>query len=239
VFQLPGNATVHVFAALAIYSLYVPLPWSTIIGSYLLANLTVGIWNWYFYNKRLVYVLYLTALHSVVVHLVGIGAAIYLFINGAIILGIISLVGPFGVLALVEPTTYLYNSLAKSEYGMHPKYAFFKKQYDHRFPFEPQSTSPISTIRSCLLIFVLGMGISGYVKFEIWNESSSGLFLDLVWVAGSATALITPSVLIVVPWRTIQFLRQRKYTGAPISVSLLVFAVFSMLFVLAATSLST
>lgn len=134
-FQLPGNIMLYAFVITAIYSIYNPLPWTEIIGIPLVANVLAGIWNWYFYSKKFVYNLYLTLLHSWVLYAVGIGVAIFLFFNGAIILGVISLVAPFGLLVFVEPHLYFYSILAQ-KYRMHPKYAFFKKEYGHQFPFE-------------------------------------------------------------------------------------------------------
>jgi hypothetical protein len=134
-FQFPGKVMFYAFVITAIYSIFNPLPWKEIIGIPLVVNIIVGIWNWYFYKKNFVYKLYLTILHSWVLYFVGIGAAIFLFFKGAIILAIISLFAPFGLLALVQPSIYLYSILAQ-RYHMHPKFAFFKKEYGHTFPFE-------------------------------------------------------------------------------------------------------
>lgn len=134
-YQLPGNVMLYAFVITAIYSVFNPLPWKEIIGIPLVANIIVGFLNWYFYNKKFVYKLYLTVLHSWVLYLVGVGAAILLFFKGAIILAIISLIAPFGLLALVEPSIYLYTIFAQ-KYHMHPKYVFFKREYGHTFPFE-------------------------------------------------------------------------------------------------------
>lgn len=135
-FQLPGNVMLYAFVITAIWSVVVePLSWSKIIGIPLVINVIVGLLNWYFYKKDLVYKLYLTFLHSWVLYLVGFGAAAFLFYRGAIALAIISLVAPFGILAIVEPSIYFYSILAK-KYRMHPKFAFFKKEYNHKFPFE-------------------------------------------------------------------------------------------------------
>lgn len=135
-FQLPGNVMFYAFVITAIWSVVVePLSWSKIIGIPLAINVIVGLLNWYFYKKNLVYKLYLTFLHSWVLYLVGFGVAAFLFYKGAIALAIISLVAPFGLLAIVEPSIYFYSILAK-KYRMHPKFAFFKKEYNHKFPFE-------------------------------------------------------------------------------------------------------
>jgi hypothetical protein len=135
-FQLPGNVMLYAFVITAIWSVVVePLSWSKIIGIPLAINVIVGLLNWYFYKKNLVYKLYLTFLHSWVLYLVGFGAAAFLFYKGAVALAIISLVAPFGLLAIVEPSIYFYSILAK-KYRMHPKFAFFKKEYSRTFPFE-------------------------------------------------------------------------------------------------------
>jgi len=113
------------------------LPLTEFIVSVLLADLLAGIFNWYFYIKKLIYLLSLTIFHTVFIYLAGIGSAVYFFLNGAIILGIVSLLPLFGFLALFAPSTFLYNFLS-IKYRMHPKYAFFKKEYEYTFPFEKE-----------------------------------------------------------------------------------------------------
>ncbi|MBI2674697.1 MAG: hypothetical protein HYX22_03110 [Candidatus Yanofskybacteria bacterium] len=135
-FQLPGNVMLYAFVITAIWSVVVvPLSWNLIIGIPLGVNVAIGLLNWYFYKKNLVYILYLTVLHSWTLYLVGFGTAVFLFFKGVIVLATISLVAPFGLLAIVEPSIYFYSILAK-KYRMHPKFAFFKKEYKHTFPFE-------------------------------------------------------------------------------------------------------
>jgi len=142
-FQLPGNVMLYAFVIVAIWSVVVgPLPWSKIIGIPLAVNVIVGLLNWYFYNKNFVYKLYLTFLHSWTLYLVGFGAAAFLFFKEAIALAIISLVAPFGLLAFAEPHLFFYSTLAK-KYGMHPKYAFFKRFYGYEFPFEEAEKNKI------------------------------------------------------------------------------------------------
>ncbi|GAB4343128.1 MAG: hypothetical protein Kow0089_18700 [Desulfobulbaceae bacterium] len=135
-FQLPGNVMLYSFVITAIWSVTVePLHWSKIIGIPLAVNVIVGLLNWYFYKKNFVYKFYLTFLHSWILYLVGFVAAAFLFFKGAIVLAIISLLAPFGLLAIAEPHLLLYSILAK-KYQMHPKYAFFKRFYGYEFPFE-------------------------------------------------------------------------------------------------------
>jgi hypothetical protein len=140
-YQLPGKIMDWAFVLLAVYSVYKPLSWSEILGIPLLVNLIIGIWNWYFYKKNLVYKLYLTFLHGWVLYIVSLGAAAFLFFKGAIILAIISLIVPFGLLSLFDPSMFFYAILAQRRYRMHPKFAFFKKEYGHTFPFEQDSAS--------------------------------------------------------------------------------------------------
>ena len=135
-FQLPGNVMFYSFVIAAIWSVADgPLRWSKIIVIPLALNIIVGLLNWYFYNKSFVHKLYLTFCHSWILYLVGFGTAVFLFYNGAIVLGGISLVAPFGLLAFVEPHMFIYSTLA-NKYRMHPKYVFFKRFYGYQFPFE-------------------------------------------------------------------------------------------------------
>ncbi len=134
-FQFPGDMMQWAFVITAIYSVYSPLSWVKIIIVTLLVNVIIGIWNWYFYKKNLINKLYLTVLHSWILYLVGFSAAVFLFFKGAIVLAIISAIAPFGLFAAVEPSMFIYSILA-TRYHMHPKFAFFKKEYNHIFPFE-------------------------------------------------------------------------------------------------------
>ncbi|MDP3934933.1 MAG: hypothetical protein Q8Q46_01805, partial [Candidatus Giovannonibacteria bacterium] len=106
-----------------------------IIGISIAINVIVGIINWYFYNRKLAIMLGLSLFHPFVTALVGIGVAIYLFINGALLLATISaFVGIFSFLFL-ELHIILYSFFAQ-KYKMHPKYAFAKREFGHVFSFE-------------------------------------------------------------------------------------------------------
>lgn len=135
-FQLPGDIMLYAFLIIAVWSATIKhLSWGTIIGIPLAVNVAVCLVNWYFYNKNLVYKLYLTFLHRLILYLVSFGVAVFLFFKGAILLAIISLVTPFGLFVFFEPSNYLYPILS-TKYRMHPKFAFFKKEYGRSFPFE-------------------------------------------------------------------------------------------------------
>lgn len=134
-YQLPGNIMIYTFFLVAISSVFSPLSWEYIIGIPIGANVIIGVMNWFFYNKRIIYALYLTVLHSWISYLAGFGTAAFLFLNGSYILAIISLLAPFGIFAFAEPHLLFYGMFAR-KYKMHPKYAFFKKIYNHTFPFE-------------------------------------------------------------------------------------------------------
>lgn len=134
-FQLPGEIMFYTIIIASIYSVYNPLSLMKILVISILINIVVGILNWYFYNKKLTLFLYLTIFHSYILYLVGIIAGIFLFFKGLIILGIISILYPFGPLSFIELHMLAYSILAK-KYRMHPKFAFFKKEYGKSFPFE-------------------------------------------------------------------------------------------------------
>lgn len=134
-YQLPGNIMIYTFFLVAISSVFSPLSWEYIIGIPIGANVIIGVMNWFFYNERIIYTLYLTVLHSWISYLAGFGTAAFLFLNGSYILAIISLLAPFGIFAFAEPHLLFYGILAR-KYRMHPKYVFFKKKYNYTFPFE-------------------------------------------------------------------------------------------------------
>jgi len=136
-YQFPGNVMIYTFFVIAILSVFYQLSWGYIIGIPIAVNLAVGIINWFFYNKRIIYSLYLTLLHSWVLYLAGFGTAAFLFFKSSYILAIIALLAPFGIFAFTEPHLLFYSILAR-KYRMHPKYAFFKRKYNHTFPFEEE-----------------------------------------------------------------------------------------------------
>lgn len=135
-YQLPGNVLLYTLLITAVWSVvWGSFEWSRVILIPLMVNVIVGLLNWYYYNKNLVYKLYLTIFHSWVVYAVCFGVAIFFFHKGIFVLAVISLVAPFGLLSLIEPSIILYALLAQ-KYKMNPKYAFFKKEYGRTFPFE-------------------------------------------------------------------------------------------------------
>lgn len=134
-FQLPGNFMICAFFISAIWSVFKPLSWSYIIGIPIAINIIVGLFNWYFYSKQLIYALYSTILHSWILYLAGFSTAAFLFFKGFYILAIVAFLAPFGLFAFAELHLFFYSILAR-KYQMHPKYAFFKKEYDYTFPFE-------------------------------------------------------------------------------------------------------
>jgi len=134
-FQLPGNIMEYTFWIMAVFSVFYPISFVYIFGVSIAVNIIVGLINWYFYNKKLTIVLGLSLFHPFVTAVVGIGVAIYLFINDTLLLaGISVFVGIFSFLFL-ELHILLYSFLAQ-KYKMHPKYVFAKKQFGHTFPFE-------------------------------------------------------------------------------------------------------
>lgn len=136
-YQLPGNVMILTFFITAILSVFYSFSWKFVIGIPIGINILIGIINWFLYNKRLVYSLYLTVFHSWVLYLAGFSIAAFLFFKGSYIFAIIALLAPFGIFAFAEPHLFFYSLLAR-KYRMHPKYVFFKREYNYTFPFEEE-----------------------------------------------------------------------------------------------------
>jgi hypothetical protein len=134
-YQLPGYVMIWIFIIMAITSVYIPLTWFVIVGVSLTVNFLVGIINWYFYNKKLIFFLYLSVLHRFVIYLICFSTAGFLIYHGALVLAIVPLLAPFGLLSIVEPHIYIYSFIGQKQ-RLHPKYLFFKKRYGMTFSFE-------------------------------------------------------------------------------------------------------
>ena len=137
-YNFPDSVTVWAFLIAATYSIYNPLSLKEMICIPLVTNVIVFLLNWFFYSKKFIQILSLTILHNWIQYLAGLGAVVFLFSHGAIILGIIALLSPFGVLIIVSPSTY-FNHVLTKKYRMHPKFVFFKLKYGYEFPFEKDS----------------------------------------------------------------------------------------------------
>ena len=134
-FQLPGNVMVYAFWIMAISSVFYTISFIFIIGIPILLNLGIGFINWNFYNRKLTTILGLSIFHPYVTAVIGIGVAVLLFMNGVLLLAVISaFVGIFSFLFLELHIT-LYSFLAQ-KYNMNSKYVFAKKEFGHTFPFE-------------------------------------------------------------------------------------------------------
>lgn len=126
----------YTFWAVAVFSLYQPLSFGYVLGIAVGVNAIAGLINWYFYNEKILKFLGLSLFHPFTTGAIGIGVAIFLFMNNAWLLaGISAFVGIFSFLFL-EAHLLLYSILGKKEGNMHPKYLFAKKQFGYTFPFE-------------------------------------------------------------------------------------------------------
>jgi len=134
-YQFPGDLMNYVFFCLAVLSVYKTLPWYYIIGIPLFCNVIFGFINWHVYIKPIVYHLGITLFHGWIEPIIGIIIGIFLIVKGSYLWGVVAVFLPFGIFAVFEPSIMLYTLLAR-KYKMHPKYAFFKKEYAYKFPFE-------------------------------------------------------------------------------------------------------
>lgn len=139
-FQFPGEISFLVMLSTLIYSVYAPLPWYYIIGIPLSANAVVGVLNWVFYSKIALRTLNLTLCHKFVAWMLTAVTVVVLCIHGAYWKAAFAIalrvpVLDIGIGVLFEPHLLLY-SIFSAKYNMAAKYAFFKRRYGLRFPFE-------------------------------------------------------------------------------------------------------
>jgi hypothetical protein len=134
-FQLPGNCLTYAFLAVAVWSIRQPMSWWSLIGIPIGVNLAAGLVNWYVYSRGPVFRLYLTVFHNWVRWLATLATAGALVYNGLYLLAALAVLGHAVLFPVIEAHMLLYAVLAK-KYRMHPKYAFFKRQYGRSFPFE-------------------------------------------------------------------------------------------------------
>jgi predicted outer membrane lipoprotein len=134
-FQFPGNISLVTMLTCLVYSSYLPLSWSWIIGIPLIANCLFGIINWFAYSKKLLRGIYLSIFHSFVLWILTFVAIVLLVINGAYLKALLAFFLKLFLIVFFEPHMLIYSFLSR-KYGMHPKYAFFKRFYGYEFPFE-------------------------------------------------------------------------------------------------------
>ena len=139
-FQFPGEISFLVMLGTLIYSAFAPLSWYYIIGIPLCTNAVVGVLSWLFYSKSLLHALNVTLCHNFVAWILTVITVILLCIQGAYWKAAFAValrvpVLDVGIGMLFEPHLLLY-SIFSAKYNMAAKYAFFKKQYGMRFPFE-------------------------------------------------------------------------------------------------------
>jgi hypothetical protein len=140
-YQSPGDVMLYAFAILSVLSIRYPIHWPVLIGVPVLINLLMGTINWFFYSRRVLWLLYLTILHNLVQWLLLLAAAGFLLYTGHFWLAGAILLWKIGILIIFELHMILFTFLTKS-YGMHPKYAFHKRQYGRRYPFEESILEP-------------------------------------------------------------------------------------------------
>lgn len=134
-FQLPGNFFLLVFWLTSILHVYYGFHWSYIFIVPMITDVVVGIINWYLYPKRLILYLYRSIFHNFVLYAIAIATCIFLILHGSYVFAVLTIIARFGVLTFLEPHLFFYSFLSRN-YKMHPKYAFFKRHYNHEFPFE-------------------------------------------------------------------------------------------------------
>jgi hypothetical protein len=134
-FQSPGDFMLYTFAALALINSWYPTHWAVMVGVPVIVNLLAGLINWFLYPQRLLWILYLTAFHNLVQWILLLAASGFLLYAGHFWLAGAILLWKLGILSIFELHMVLFAFLSKP-YEMHPKYAFYKRQYARQYPFE-------------------------------------------------------------------------------------------------------
>lgn len=133
-FQLPIHFGLLAFLISSVYSIYHPLPWYLLVAIPVAANLISGAILWAHYNRRAVFACYIVFAHSWTLNLLILVAAVWLFVTGHVILGILALFAKY-VSILFGWHIMLY-SILSLRHKMNAKFVFFKKFYGRSFPFE-------------------------------------------------------------------------------------------------------
>jgi hypothetical protein len=132
-FALPSVLTSYSLLAVSIYSVNYSLNWFYLFGIPITVNLVSGLINWFFYSKKLNILLGVTVLNGGLLFIIQIAGIIFLVSKSAYIL-VILLNNPF--FNPLQPHLYFYFYLLNKRYKIHGYYAFFKRFYKYRFPFE-------------------------------------------------------------------------------------------------------
>lgn len=135
-YQAPDDFMVFTFWGLLIYSLYSPMQWYWILGIPMIVSIILALIFWNFYNRSFFNALKLTIFHNWTTGAIGVLIGVLMAYHGLWIWAVISAVVGILGFTILSWWTMVYNLVAKSQYNMHPKYAFFKKWYGRSFPFE-------------------------------------------------------------------------------------------------------
>jgi len=135
-FQLPINLAFVVFVACAFIKSIFGMAWYGLIGLPIAVDLLSASILWVWYSQRFVFWCYMVLLHNWVLWFLAFVAIAWLLAQGMWQLAILVL---FTNLVLKVPLFgwhLLLYALFSRSYGMNPRYAFFKKFYSRKFPFE-------------------------------------------------------------------------------------------------------
>jgi len=125
----------YTFWLMAILSIYQPdvSMWTVLLVA-LVANLVVGVINWFVYYEALVRFLGLSLFHPFVIGVLGLGIAVFLVMHGAYFLAVVSAVTGIFSSMFLELHMILYSFLSRKT-GLHPKYYFAKHRLGAQLPF--------------------------------------------------------------------------------------------------------
>jgi hypothetical protein len=134
-FQMPGKVMVLTFQMIAVYQATNGINWYVLLGFPVCLDAAVTLINWFLYKKKLIRLLYKSVLHQFVIYASGLLSCVYLIYKHHWIVGIVCLAGSVVGFLILELDVVIHTLLARP-YRMHPKYAFFKRNYNLIFPFD-------------------------------------------------------------------------------------------------------
>lgn len=140
-FQFPETVMFISLCGCMLYFVYSPISNKLIIGIPMLLDLVFGIINWIFYFKKILKIFFLTIGHNFALWSLTLVTLCILLYHGLYAYSAIVLVSKLGFLSLISPSMYTYTILSK-KYKMHAKWVFFKRFYEHQFPFENEIERP-------------------------------------------------------------------------------------------------
>lgn len=134
-YQFPLKLGYTILCFSLIYSSVEQISIRNIIVPSLVVNVAIGLLNWYNYRPTLNKIFFYSIGHNYLQRIILIVTISFLIYSANYYWIIVVVLGKIGFLYMFYPSMILYSLLAR-KYRLHPKYAFFKRNYGKIFSFE-------------------------------------------------------------------------------------------------------